>query len=44
MPSQQGELTLPSDCFRLEEINLPQEISIYYAVGESERVAVLSRG
>lgn len=40
MSSQQGEITLPSDCFRLEEINLPQEMSASLA-GQTVAVDVL---
>jgi hypothetical protein len=40
MPSQEGELTLPSDCFRLEEINLPQEMSASLA-GQTVNVDIL---
>ena len=40
MSSQEGELTLPSDCFRLEEINLPQEMSASLA-GQTVAVDVL---
>jgi hypothetical protein len=40
MSSHEGELTLPSDCFRLEEINLPEGLSAKLA-GQTVRVEVL---
>ncbi|MGA3168758.1 MAG: hypothetical protein ABSF14_21870 [Terriglobia bacterium] len=40
MPAHEGELTLPSDRFRLEEINLPEELSAKL-VGQTVRVEVL---
>jgi hypothetical protein len=40
MSSHEGELTLPSDRFRLEEINLPEELSAKLA-GQTVRVEVL---
>src|SRR5208282_1474487 len=40
MPSQEGELKLPSDCFRLEEINLPEELAAAL-VGKTVAVQVL---